>query len=213
MMPAVQPDPRAHVMPARAAGPTTTVEPTDGETSFELLRRARGGDAAAVEDLCRLYWPRLRRWVTGRIPPAARSAVDTGDVVQDVLFKAMRQLPAFAPRHPWSFQTYLRSAVLNRIRDLARVHRPPIESLDGQQASVEPSPLEQAIAAEDIERYEAALGRLRIEDQELIVARFEWGLDHQELAEMFGRPSTVASRVATHRAVALLVKEMTRDHR
>jgi RNA polymerase sigma-70 factor, ECF subfamily len=212
MMPAVQPDPRRRAMSVRASGPTTTVESNDGETSFELLRRASGGDAAAVEDLCRLYWPRLRRWATGRIPPAARSAVDTGDVVQDVLFKAMRALPAFEPRHPWSFQTYLRSAVLNRIRDLARVHRPPIETLDGQ-ASPEPSPLERAIAAEDIERYEAALGRLRIEDQELIVARFEWGLDHQELAEMFGKPTAAASRVATHRAVASLVKEMARDHR
>jgi RNA polymerase sigma-70 factor (ECF subfamily) len=200
-------------MPARLDGPLTIVEPSDGETSFELLRRARGGDAAAMEDLCRLYWPRLRRWATGRIPAGARSSVDTGDVVQDVLLKAMRQLPAFEPRHPWSFQTYLRSAVLNRIRDLARLRRPPIASLDGQEPSAEPSPLERAIAAEDVERYEAALGRLRIEDQELIVARFEWGLDHQELAEMLGKPSAAASRVATHRAVALLVKEMARDPR
>lgn len=212
-MPAVQPGAGGDAMAAPIAWRTTTVEPSDGETSFELLRRARSGDAAAVDDLCRLYWPRLRRWVTGRIPPAARSAVDTGDVVQDVLFKAMRQLAAFEPQHPWSFQTYLRSAVLNRIRDLARVQRPPIESLDGRQASAEPSPLERAIAAEDVERYEAALARLRLEDQELIVARFEWGLDHQELAEMFGKPSAGASRVATHRAVASLVKEMAREHR
>ena len=45
------------------------------------------------------------------------------------------------------------------------------------------------------------------------MARFEWGLDHQELAELSGRPSAAASRVATHRAVALLVKEMTREPR
>ena len=66
------------------------------------------------------------------------------------------------------------------------------------------------MAAEDVARYETALQRLRGEDQEIIVARFEWGLDHQELAEMFGKPTAAASRVATCRAVAALVKEMTR---
>ena len=125
-------------------------------------------------------------------------------MAQEVLFKAMGQLAKFEPRNPWSFQTYLRTAILNHIRDLARVNRPAIESIDGNQVSAEPSPLERAIAAEGI-------ARLRVEDQELIVARFEWGLDHQELAEMFGRPTAAASRVATCRAVALLVKEMARD--
>jgi RNA polymerase sigma factor (sigma-70 family) len=189
------------------------VSPSDGETSFELLRRARDGDTAAVEALCTRYLPRLRRWATGRIPASARSMMDTGDVVLEVLYKSMKQLKHFEPRHDGSFQTYLRTAVLNRIRDLARSHRPPAEALDGERASPDPSPLEQAITAEGIARYEAALARLRPEDRELIVARFEWGLDHQELADLVGRPTAAASRVATHRAVALLVKEMTRDPR
>jgi RNA polymerase sigma-70 factor, ECF subfamily len=197
-------------LPARVVtkGPVT---PTDGETSFELLRRAREGDDAAVNALCTRYLPRLRRWATGRIPPSARSVVDTGDVVMEVLYKSMRQLKHFRPNHEGSFQTYLRTAVLNRIRDLARVHRPLAETLDGEQPSGEPSPLERAITAEGLARYEAALARLRPDDRELIVARFEWGLDHQELADLAGRPSAAASRVATHRALALLIKEMTRD--
>jgi RNA polymerase sigma-70 factor, ECF subfamily len=197
----------AKLAPARTKG---TVIPSDGETSFELLRRAREGDAAAVDALCTRYLPRLRRWATGRVPASARSVVDTGDIVLEVLYKSMRQLKHFEPRHDGSFQTYLRTAVLNRIRDLARVHRPPAETLDGEQPSAEPSPLERAITAEGIARYEAALARLRPEDRELIVARFEWGLDHKELADLLGRPTAAASRVATHRAVALLVKEMTR---
>jgi RNA polymerase sigma-70 factor (ECF subfamily) len=196
----------------RVAGDVSkAMAPSGGETSFELLRRARTGDQLAVDDLCRLYLPRLRRWTTGRIPASARGALDTGDVVQEVLFKAVRQMKNFEPRNEWSFHTYLRTAILNRIRDLARVKREPSESLDGSQPSSEPSPLERAIAGQDLQRYEAALHRLRDEDRELIVARFEWGLDHAELAEMFGRPTPAASRVATCRAVALLVKEMTRE--
>jgi RNA polymerase sigma-70 factor (ECF subfamily) len=195
------------------AGTKGAVTPPDGETSFELIRRAREGDAAAIEALCSRYLPRLRRWATGRVPASARNVVDTGDVVLEVLYKAIRQLKTFEPRHDGSFQTYLRTAVLNRIRDLARVYRPTAVTLDGEQPSAEPSPLERAITAEGIARYEAALARLRPEDRELIVARFEWGLDHQELADLLGRPTAAASRVATHRAVALLVKEMTRDAR
>jgi len=196
-------------MPA-FAGMKGTVIPSDGETSFELIRRAREGDAAAVEALCTRYLPRLRRWATGRVPASARNVVDTGDIVLEVLYRAIRQLKTFEPRHDGSFQSYLRTAVLNRIRDLARVHRPTAVTLDGEQPSAEQSPLEQAITAEGIDRYEAALARLRPEDRELIVARFEWGLDHAELADLLGRPSAAASRVATHRAVALLVKEMAR---
>ena len=81
-------------------------------------------------------------------PPSARSVIDTGDVVLEVLYKAIRQLKTFEPRHDGSFQTYLRTAVLNRIRDLARVHRPTAVTLDGEQPSAEPSPLERAITAE-----------------------------------------------------------------
>jgi len=196
-----------------SVGTKRAVTAPDAETSFELIRRARDGDAAAVEILCTRYLPRLRRWATGRVPPSARNVIDTGDVVLEVLYKAIRQLKTFEQRHDGSFQTYLRTAVLNRIRDLARVHRPTAVTLDGEQPSAEPSPLELAITSEGIARYEAALARLRPDDRELIVARFEWGLDHKELADLLGRPSAAASRVATHRAVALLVKEMTRDAR
>ena len=189
------------------------VDPSDGDTSFDLLRRARQGDAAAANALCTRYLPRLLRWAAGRVPLSARSVVDTGDVVLEVLEKSIRQVKTFEPHHGGSFQSYLRTAVLNRIRDLARLQQPLAETLDGEQPSSEPSPLERAITAEGIARYEAALARLRPEDRELIVARFEWGLTHQELAELTARPSAAASRVATHRAVALLVKEMTRDGR
>jgi len=189
------------------------VDPADGETSFELLRRAREGDAAAAEALCTRYLPRLLRWAEGRVPASARSVVDTGDVVLETLYKSIRQIPTFHPHHDGSFQSYLRTAVLNRIRDLARVQRPAPEALDGNEPSAEPSPLERAITAEGIARYEAALMRLRPEERDLIVARFEWGLDHQELADLTGRPTAAASRVATHRAVARLVEEMTRDGR
>jgi DNA-directed RNA polymerase specialized sigma24 family protein len=64
--------------------------------------------------------PRLHRWARGRLPKAARGALDTGDIVQDVLVRALKQVPIFAPQHEWSFQAYLRQALMNRLRDEAR---------------------------------------------------------------------------------------------
>src|SRR5580765_6720315 len=60
-------------------------ERLDPETSFELVRRARNGDDAALNDLFERYSKRLRIWAHGRLPFWARGPADTQDVVQDTL--------------------------------------------------------------------------------------------------------------------------------
>ena len=45
-----------------------------------------------------------------------------------------------------------------------------------------------------------------------IVAGCEWGMDHGEVAQELGRPSANAARVAIHRALVRLAKEMARGH-
>jgi RNA polymerase sigma factor (sigma-70 family) len=187
---------------------------TDNETSFQLLLRARDGDQDAVELLCARYLPRLNRWARGRLPRGARSAMDTGDVVQEVLISVIRRLRMFEPRDEGTFQGYLRQALTNRFRDEARkINSHPVASpLDSAWPSFGPSPLEIAIGREGVERYEAALERLRPDDQRAIIARCEWGMDHDEVAQALGKPSANAARVAIHRALVRLAKEMARGH-
>ena len=187
---------------------------TDNETSFQLLLRARDGDQDAVELLCARYLPRLNRWARGRLPRGARSAMDTGDVVQEVLISVIRRLKMFEPRDEGTFQGYLRQALTNRFRDEARkINSHPVASpLDSAWPSFGPSPLEIAIGREGVERYEAALERLRPDDQRAIIARCEWGMDHDEVAQALGKPSANAARVAIHRALVRLAKEMARGH-
>lgn len=187
----------------------------DNETSFELLLKARAGVPEAEERLCAHYLPLLRRWARGRLPPAARGALETGDIVQDVLIQALRHVPVFEPRHEWSFQAYLRQTLLNKLRDEARrVHRRPAgDPLDSAHPTPEPSPLEQAIGAEALERYEAALGRLKPEEQQAVVSRCEWGLSHREVAELLGKSTPGAAQVAVHRALVRLAKEMANEPR
>ena len=185
---------------------------TDNETSFQLLLRARDGDQDAVELLCARYLPRLNRWARGRLPRGARSAMDTGDVVQEVLINVIRRLKMFEPRDEGTFQGYLRQALTNRFRDEARkINSHPVASpLDSAWPSFGPSPLEIAIGREGVERYEAALERLRPDDRRAIIARCEWGMDHDEVAQALGKPSANAARVAIHRALVRLAKEMAR---
>jgi RNA polymerase sigma-70 factor (ECF subfamily) len=38
------------------------------------------------------YLPRLRRWATGRLPPAARGLLDTEDIVQETIVKTIRNI-------------------------------------------------------------------------------------------------------------------------
>ena len=183
---------------------------TDNETSFQLLLRAKAGDADALERLCARYLPRLHRWARGRLPRGARGAVDTGDIVQEVLIKVVRRIPIIEPRDEGAFQGYLRQALANRFRDEARrlVANPAPAAIDSAWPSPGPSPLEEAIGAEGVARYEAALARLSLDDQRAIVARCEWGMSHAEVAEILGKSTANAARVAIHRALVRLAKEM-----
>ena len=106
----------------------------------------------------------------------------------------------------------------NRIRDelRRRGRQPEVVTLDGSgqedALAVEggDSPLEQAIGHENLQRYEAALARLRAEEREAIIGRLEMGYTYQELADALGKPTADAARKATERALIRLAEEMRR---
>jgi RNA polymerase sigma-70 factor (ECF subfamily) len=183
----------------------------DAESSMVLLSRAQCGDAFALDKLCTRYLTRLQRWAHGRLPAWARGALDTQDLVQDTMSNAVQHLPSFKPRHEASLQAYLRHALMNRIRDEIRraQRRPASDPLDTSRPSAAPSPLEEAIGQEALERYEAALQRLREEDREAIIVRIEMGLPFSDVAEALGKPSAAAAHMAVSRALVRLAQEMS----
>ena len=129
------------------AAPLLSDEPT-----VELVLKAREGNRHAVEALLERCLPRLRRWAHGKLPPAARGRLDTGDLVQETVLHVLQHLDRFVPRHVGAMQAYLRQAVINRICDeVRRVSRQgaPVE-LPEDLASDWTSPLEAAIAAESV---------------------------------------------------------------
>ncbi len=198
--------------PPPAEPPARHDASADAESSFALVVRARTGDPDALNDLCTRYLPRLMRWAHGRLPAWARGALDTHDLVQDTLAQVLQRLPAFERRHEGAFQAYLRQALMNRVRDEIRRanRRAPSDPLDSAKSASGPSPLEEAIGQEALERYEAALLRLRPEDREAIIVRIEMGHSYAEVAEALGKPSVAAAHMAVSRALVRLAREMSR---
>jgi RNA polymerase sigma factor (sigma-70 family) len=168
------------------------------------------GDVAAREALMRRYWPRLRRWARGRLPDGARDLYDTTDLVQETMSAALRRLEEFAPEHDGALQAYLRAAILNRIRTLAKRATTRGERIEVHSGVVDhgPSPLEQAIGRDALERYERALSRLRADDRHAIQLKVELDLPYPDIARELGKPTLTAARMAVSRALARLAKEM-----
>src|SRR5919106_6653589 len=168
------------------------------ESTMELVVRARDGDRLAVEALLQRCLPSLTRWAHGRLPPSARGAMDTGDLVQEAAMHALRRLDTFEPRHVGAMQAYLRQSVINRIRDEVRKigRQPAPDELPEDLASDMTSPLEAAVQSEAYERYRDALTQLNPRDREMVVARIEAQWSLAEIAQRFGMPSPDAARMA-----------------
>lgn len=191
-------------------------EPTPGtpdealDATRELLHRAKEGDREALEQLMSRYLPRLRRWASGRLPMYARSLLDTADLVQDTLLRVIEGLDRIEVRGPGGFQAYVRTAVLNRIRDEVRWagRRPGPDGVPETLPDRQPTPLENAIGADLLERYEAGMARLDERNRQLLHLRIELDFDYDEIAAMTGRESRNTARMAVQRALSRLADEM-----
>lgn len=178
----------------------------------ELVERAKRGDRAALDALMERYQPRLVRWATGRLPSYARSLLDTSDLVQETLVRTVERLGEIELPNAWSFEGYVRRAVLNRVQDQVRgARRRPAAELSENLTALTPSPLELAIGADLAGRYEQALEQLTEEEQRLIHLRIELDFDHQEIAAIVGRGSPDAARMAFQRALRKLAEIMGRE--
>lgn len=183
------------------------------ETTASLLERVRGGDRDALNLLMERYLPLLERWAAGRLPRWARHLADTGDLVQETLIRAFRNIEGFEPRGEGALLAYLRQSLRNRITDevRAQMRRPAVSPMDAGHPDDAASPLELAVGSQLLERYEAALEQLRPAEREAIIARVELGYGYDELATALDKPTAGAARLAVTRALARLARLMDRD--
>jgi RNA polymerase sigma-70 factor (ECF subfamily) len=177
----------------------------DPTNTQELLERARGGDAAAVDALLERHRAALRRMVAQRMDPVLRQRVDASDIVQDALVSASRRLDEYLRAAPMPFHLWLRQLAKERLIDAHRRHREAARrSLDREQplavgyadrSSIdlarelrdgELTPAAAAIRHELQLRFQAALEGLGEQDREVMLMRHGEHLSNQEVAQALG---------------------------
>ncbi len=179
----------------------------------ELLERARGGDATAVEQLLGLCREPLKRVVDLRLDPQLARREDASDIVQKVLIDAHRRLQEYLrdPRMP--FALWLRHMAKDRIIDAHRRHQEAARrSLDREQPNLAPAwndassvqliarlvdqeltPATAAIQHELQQKLGQLLADLDEADREIILMRYYEQLPNQEIAAALGLSEAAAS--------------------
>ena len=178
------------------------------ESTATLLARVRKGDNAARERLAGRYLPILRAWAAGRLPRWARDLTETDDLVQIALTRALDRVREFEPRREGAFLAYLRSIILNEIRDQIRraKRKPVVEEMRADPSDPHPSPLEEAIGRQTLDAYDEALARLPDRQREAIVLRIEMGFTYEQIADAVECPTANAARMLVARGLARLAE-------
>ncbi len=184
------------------------LEAPDFDSSLDVLARVQAGDGDAARVLIERTVGPLRRWARGKLPPYARSAANTEDVVQDAVVKALARVDQFEHRSVDGMQAYLRESVRNRIRDEVRrvTRRGVTQELPEALQDHSYSQLEELIRRERSDRYLAALRTLKPQDRMAIIFRLEHRHSFEEIAAKLGKSSPDAARMAVTRAVKRLAE-------
>ena len=180
-------------------------------STVDLVARVRRGDQEALEAVCLRCLRGLHGYAAGRVPPRIRGLCDTQDLVAEALEKGLARLLDLDVGRQGALMAYFRQILRNLIIDKVRAAErgPRTATLDDRLVDDTLSPLELALDREKLERYDAALQRLKPRDAELIILRVEQQSDYEEIVLFLGLPSVNAARVAVRRALLRLAHEMS----
>ena len=161
----------------------------------EILERLNGGDASALDELVRAYYPDILRYCRRHSPDEASAE----DAAQETFLKAVRHLEAYI--HRGRFRAWLYKIAANVCIDCWRDAEPGGEL--AELPKIDPG-FERAELSADLEDALAALDR---NQREVIELRYVQGLKLRECAEVLGIPLRTAQsreRAALRRLKKLL---------
>lgn len=196
------------------------------EDSLPLIRRARDGDAQAVESLLERHLPGLQGFLHQRAGEMLRGKEGISDLVQSTCRELLQDLDELAWEGETHFKRWLYQAALRKVVDKARYWK--AERRDaGRDAELAPADGDESMASriaaafadelgtpsgaaehkEELQRLESALQRLSRDHRDVILMARFLDQSHAEIAGQLGR-SEGAVRVLLHRAIAALRVEM-----
>lgn len=183
----------------------------DPQSTVELLRAYREGDDRARDRLIERCLPLLQRWARGRLPRYGRSLAETDDLVQVSLLRALNHLEHFDAHRPGALLSYLRTILMNAVREEIRRTRNQhiAPDLSHEPVDAGQSVLDRVIGQEQLEAYERALGALTDGQREAVILRLEFGLSFHEIAIELESASPDAARMLVSRGLVALAEAMT----
>ena len=167
---------------------------------WQLVERARAGDAEAFTQLVRRYQGPVVHFCQRMLS----SAQDAEDVAQETFVRLYRYLDRLEPGAKFSTVLFgiARNLTLNHLRDTKRRGRGATDPLDrhGGLAARSRRPDESARLGEIQAIVERGLEELTREHREVLVLREINGLDYESIARVLDcRMGTVKSRIARAR--------------
>lgn len=183
-------------------------------TTDDLLRRAKAGDATALDALFARYRDRLRMMVRLRLDYRVARRLDPSDVLQEAFLDMARRFPEYAAAPAVPFYVWLRALAGQRLIDLHRQHLGAQMRDAGQEVSLYrgalpqassaslaqqllagwTSPTQAAVRAELQLKLQEALNSLDPTDREVVVLRHFEELNNTETAALLGIEPSAASK-------------------
>lgn len=170
----------------------------DISETLNLVRQAKSGEPAALNLLLDRYLQRILRIVRLRLGPKLRGRLESMDIVQEVMLRALRGFEQFEARDEAAFLHWISRLVHNEIRDQADFHgaakRDAAKEVASHNNSEENRSVLSQIPADsvyrpsfqlrlkdDVLRLEAAMDRLNETQRDVIVMRQYEGMSFREI--------------------------------
>ncbi len=165
-----------------------------------LVERAQGGDREALGDLYSFYFPRVYRYVAGRV----RSTQDAEDVTEETFLRMVTHLRRFqwrgAPFGAWVFRIARNEVISHVRRQRRRGARAPLPEELGDARQDHAAAFEQH---DLLRQVRLASERLPEAQADVIALRFGAGLSVAETARALAKTENNV-KVLQHRAIAKL---------
>ena len=182
-----------------------------GEELNSTVAAAAQGDRNALAQVLQTIRPLVVRYCRARVGAAERGNLSADDVAQEVCLAVMTALPRYQDQgRPFMAFVYGIAAhkVADAHRNAARNKSDPVAEVPDVVSS-EDGPEDRALSSETSRQMNALLETLPEKHREILVLRLVVGLSAEETAAAVGSTAG-AVRVAQHRALAKLKKEVTR---
>lgn len=183
----------------------------------KLLQDASKHDPAAVAALLQQHLPALRAFVRLKAGPSLLARESCSDLAQSVCRDVLENAERFRFGGEAEFRKWLFTTAMRKIADRAEHWRAAKRDGAKERGGLDEeeivglaaiwTPSVQAAAREELQRVEAAFGKLAPEKQEVVLMARLMGLSHAEIAKELGK-TEVAVRSILSRALAELAAHL-----